>query len=326
MGQLYDASSEQLGFVQEVVNTASTEYKTYENLFFGKLKGVLLQYLLAMLVVGWTVGIVLLACFPRFLLWPLPSSTLNIGKRARRVLLLVAHPDDECMFFGPTLLSLRMQPTIFDLRVLCISSGNADGLGERRKLEMISSCAVLKVLPEHVEVLDHPALQDGHRQEWNQQLLVEIIHQKVKSQEIDIVITFDGYGVSGHPNHSALSRALRAYILRASKHPQSYADLPPVEGWELVSLNIARKYSGVLEICFSTLGWLMSGNKSKIHCFLTPNPLTSVAAMKQHESQWVWFRRLFVVFAAYTYINVLKKIESQQRIVTKTREVGGWTD
>ncbi|CAM6127410.1 unnamed protein product [Calypogeia fissa] len=38
IGQLYDASSEQLGFVQEVANTASIEYKTYENLFFGKLK------------------------------------------------------------------------------------------------------------------------------------------------------------------------------------------------------------------------------------------------------------------------------------------------
>lgn len=40
----------------------------------------------------------------------------------RRVLLITAHPDDECMFFGPTLVALAKA---IDVRiyVLCLSSG-----------------------------------------------------------------------------------------------------------------------------------------------------------------------------------------------------------
>lgn len=39
------------------------------------------------------------------------------------VLLLTAHPDDECMFFGPTLQALR-HPT--RVHVLCLSTGKAE--------------------------------------------------------------------------------------------------------------------------------------------------------------------------------------------------------
>lgn len=40
----------------------------------------------------------------------------------RRVLIVTAHPDDECMFFGPTILSLakRSNCTIY---LLCLSNG-----------------------------------------------------------------------------------------------------------------------------------------------------------------------------------------------------------
>lgn len=40
----------------------------------------------------------------------------------RRVLLVTAHPDDEAMFFGPTILGLLAAGA--DLYLLCLSSGN----------------------------------------------------------------------------------------------------------------------------------------------------------------------------------------------------------
>ncbi|KAL2653497.1 hypothetical protein R1flu_021625 [Riccia fluitans] len=61
---------------------------------------------------------------------------------------------------------------------------------------------------------------------------------------------------------------------------------------ELESVNILRKYSGVLEIFLSTVAWLWSRKEGDGHCFVTPNPLTSVETMKQLKSQWLWFRRL----------------------------------
>jgi N-acetylglucosaminylphosphatidylinositol deacetylase len=73
------------------------------------------------------------------------SSTHAENARTKtNVLLLVAHPDDESMFFGPTLLSLSKLGG-YSIRVICLSTGNADGFGARRKLEMVAACSVLKV-------------------------------------------------------------------------------------------------------------------------------------------------------------------------------------
>lgn len=41
----------------------------------------------------------------------------------RQVLLVIAHPDDECMFFGPTLVSLAKMPDV-RIYVICLSIGN----------------------------------------------------------------------------------------------------------------------------------------------------------------------------------------------------------
>eukprot|EP01048_Picozoa_sp_COSAG05_P013051 COSAG05_NODE_1354_length_5108_cov_24.726692_2_plen_102_part_00 len=57
-----------------------------------------------------------------------------------RILLVTAHPDDETMFFGPMLLSRQPGQKIF---IYCLSTGNADGLGETRKKELMAATAAL---------------------------------------------------------------------------------------------------------------------------------------------------------------------------------------
>jgi hypothetical protein len=72
-----------------------------------------------------------------------------------KVLILIAHPDDECMFFSPTILALTqdLQKQVF---VLSLSNGNFDGLGKIREKELIKSCERLGVPAGRVEVMDHP--------------------------------------------------------------------------------------------------------------------------------------------------------------------------
>lgn len=91
-----------------------------------------------------------------------------------RALILTAHPDDECMFFSPTILSLRKQDV--HVKSLCLSSGmppcstaymhmfilqsvvllgNATGLGAIRSRELIASYRVLGVQETDVTVQDH---------------------------------------------------------------------------------------------------------------------------------------------------------------------------
>lgn len=40
-----------------------------------------------------------------------------------KILLVTAHPDDECMFFGPTLTNLSAKRLKNEIHVLCLSKG-----------------------------------------------------------------------------------------------------------------------------------------------------------------------------------------------------------
>ena len=71
--------------------------------------------------------------------------------------LVTAHPDDEVMFFAPALLCLGEE---FTIHILCLSTGDYDGLGAMRKLELTKACAQLGIPPERVTVIDHDELRD----------------------------------------------------------------------------------------------------------------------------------------------------------------------
>lgn len=78
--------------------------------------------------------------------------------RNKRICLLVAHPDDEAMFFAPTVLALTRPATGNHVKILCLSSGDAAGLGETRKRELVKSGLVLGLRrAEDVFVVDNPA-------------------------------------------------------------------------------------------------------------------------------------------------------------------------
>ncbi|XP_036691327.1 N-acetylglucosaminyl-phosphatidylinositol de-N-acetylase isoform X2 [Balaenoptera musculus] len=70
-----------------------------------------------------------------------------------RTLLVTAHPDDEAMFFAPTVLGLaRLRHQV---SLLCFSSGNYYNQGEIRKKELLQSCDVLGIPPSNVMIIDN---------------------------------------------------------------------------------------------------------------------------------------------------------------------------
>ncbi|KAJ7946147.1 N-acetylglucosaminyl-phosphatidylinositol de-N-acetylase [Quillaja saponaria] len=230
---------------------------------------------------------------------PLRNSFLKAGVHEKRnVLLVIAHPDDESMFFTPTINFLTSRG--HNLHILCLSVGNADGKGDTRKRELYQACAVLKVPIQQVKTLDHPDLQDGFGELWNHSLLAKIIEDEIISHSINLIITFDNYGVSGHCNHRDVHHGVCKLIYDTSQRD--------VEAWELVSTNILRKYSGPVDIWFSVLG-VMQHSSGRMHCLVNEHCRRSFLAMAQHKSQWVWFRKLFVALSSYTYMNTLRKIK-----------------
>ncbi|XP_070335287.1 N-acetylglucosaminyl-phosphatidylinositol de-N-acetylase isoform X2 [Odocoileus virginianus] len=70
-----------------------------------------------------------------------------------RTLLVTAHPDDEAMFFAPTILGLaRLRHQVF---LLCFSAGNYYNQGEIRKKELLQSCDVLGIPPSNVMIIEN---------------------------------------------------------------------------------------------------------------------------------------------------------------------------
>ena len=49
------------------------------------------------------------------------SDAINSSKKKKKVLVLTAHPDDECMFFAPTILRLRKKG--IEVSLLCMTTG-----------------------------------------------------------------------------------------------------------------------------------------------------------------------------------------------------------
>ena len=122
-----------------------------------------------------------------------------------RVALVIAHPDDEAMFFAPTIKELVSEGK--ELTVICFSNGGFDGLGQIRAEELQASCQGLGV--SHVHLIDHPELQDGPKESWSHSLIAQLLQEHQKEGRYGTFITFDDRGVSGHPNHISVHYGVR---------------------------------------------------------------------------------------------------------------------
>ena len=112
---------------------------------------VLVSVLIAVLVTPWNANNIFLDVGDSGEKKPTPL-------QAARILLLTAHPDDEAFFFGPTIVSLASQlkgdSSAGELYSLCLSTGDADGLGDIRKGELVRSLDVLGIAEGRRWVLD----------------------------------------------------------------------------------------------------------------------------------------------------------------------------
>jgi len=166
-------------------------------------------------------------------------------------LLVIAHPDDEIMFFYPTIRSIvgrrrKLESNLSNsnknkkngditssIHILCLSNGNYDLLGKIRHKEMVRACQELKV--DSVEILNDDRLQDGPNECWDRNVISNLvgdyIYKKIPSLSLlpamnknsddrnntistttVNILTFDQKGVSYHPNHVDCCEGVRHFI------------------------------------------------------------------------------------------------------------------
>jgi len=203
-----------------------------------------------------------------------------------RVLFVTSHPDDEVMFFGPTILGLAR--TGCDIFLLVMSPGREKG--HTRKKELYESCRILGIPMSNIIVMRHTKLQDDPTVRWREELVSNIILRHVASLDIDTVVTFDRHGVSGHRNHISLYYAVACFAME-DRERSVYC---------LTTVNLLRKYSSVLDVPMSFLvcPWVFICSVSQWWILQR--------AMMAHWSQYSWFRKLYMAFSRYTLINTLE--------------------
>ena len=218
---------------------------------------------------------------------------MNGHRMSGNSLIVIAHPDDESMFFGPTIVSLMRQRRGREkVYLLCLSIGDYYGEGGTRQREMLDAAAVYGIRENDIIIVDQQNhLKDGNI--WNASVVAGIVHDFVLRHSIVNVITFDEYGVSGHHNHGSVFFGVKR--------------VPGVTVFSLESVSILRKYICILDLPVSLLYNFMMPSKSWVEMASFNDYLTVIrVALFRHESQMVWFRRLYSIFSRYMFINTFQ--------------------
>ncbi|KAG0143654.1 hypothetical protein CROQUDRAFT_96067 [Cronartium quercuum f. sp. fusiforme G11] len=188
-----------------------------------------------------------------------PSSLSN----ADSTLVVVAHPDDECLFFAPVILAATQRAGNHGA-LLVLSSGNHYGLGETRRKELKGSCSELGIRDDRCEVMDISSIQDNPIEWWPVETITKVVSEHIDKWMIDSIVTFDHGGVSGHINHRAVSAAVTQSALStnftrsaaAATFPAASKPAPSL--FVLNSVFLLRKYSGLYDLPLTFLGFVPS--------------------------------------------------------------------
>ena len=189
-------------------------------------------------------------------------------------------------------MNLRDENKLF---LLCLSNGNFAGLGRVREKELEKACRFLK-FNEAPTIIDDPDLQDGMDANWGTGLVADQVTKYLTAKtrlgnehKIDTIITFDEQGMSQHPNHISVWKGVCEVM---SDHQFD------IELLTLITPPLWRKYISYFDI--SLCGY------EHYHLF-TYNYAVSYTALSLHSSQFVWFRKLSIIFSRNTFANSFDK-------------------
>jgi N-acetylglucosaminylphosphatidylinositol deacetylase len=201
--------------------------------------------------------------------------------RNKNIVLLIGHPDDEAMFFGPSLIALASPQNGNKVKIVCLSNGNAIGEGKIREGELYNSARRLGIPKQDVYVKDEPRFQDGGQNDWRPQDIADFLSERFATQVTsqptsrassstleqrtkprphqqhqngkplstfststipDVIVTFDAHGISTHPNHCACYHGATHYLQRHQKEKSS-----PMTLYTLTTSSLLRKYISILD-------------------------------------------------------------------------------
>jgi len=194
----------------------------------------------------------------------------NETRSEPKVLFVIAHPDDESMFFSPTIRALHSRKA--EIYFLCLSTGNFKRNGTRRTQEMNNLLKSLEIPSDH---LKFGSFRDDPKLYWDTDQVKMEIKKAVSHWDINAIISFDKYGVSGHLNHISCYYAIKELETKAVKYKLNSYPTKHAVGLRTRSVS----------------------------------PTFALQMLSEHESQATWWRKLFILSAKHTYLNELIRVK-----------------
>ncbi|PLW34024.1 hypothetical protein PCANC_18846 [Puccinia coronata f. sp. avenae] len=277
-----------------------------------------------------------------------PALFPNSLKEANSTLFVVAHPDDECLFFAPSIVATVTRAKSHGA-LLVMSTGNHYGQGSLRRKELLQSCKELGIREARCDVLDISQIRDDPKTWWPVDRIGKLVNEHVDRWMIDSIVTFDDYGVSGHINHRAVSAsvtelAISIYQKRTTAPAESTTKPPKL--FIVKSVFVLRKYLGLFDLPLSFIRFIppillgpSRQENSPLESFKydakteestieSERRRTSVTkhfergllvsdlngyrtarkAFWSHQSQMVWDRHLYMILSQFMYFNTIERV------------------
>ena len=117
-----------------------------------------------------------------------------------------------------------------------------------------------------------------------------------KNNDIKTIITFDGNGVTKHPNHISCFDGLMYYL---NKYSDEFKN-KNIQVFILESFNFVLQYTWIIPMIkcfFSKYGYISN------------TFFTSYKLMRLYETQFNLLRKFHTILSSYSYFNVFNKIE-----------------
>lgn len=211
-------------------------------------------------------------------IWRLSQNT-GVCLPSDSTLLVIAHPDDESMFFSPFLFN-------FPCKILCLSNGGFAGLGEIRRGEMEKLCRSRGWV---VKMLEYP---DGA--DWDAAQIAKDVLRWSITWKIENIVTFDKFGVSGHKNHKSCHKAVYGIFRKLQATGKRtgiyFLRTETVFRKFIIFFNNSRDVLLTVPVIF---------NKTRVTYFY------GLSNMLYHRSQLSWYRCLYIMFSSYMHANRL---------------------
>ncbi|ORM40050.1 putative N-acetylglucosaminyl-phosphatidylinositol de-N-acetylase [Babesia sp. Xinjiang] len=193
-------------------------------------------------------------------------------------------PNDETLFFTPTLEILRNSPMVSSqdvtIRALVLTRGGSSGPGDKHVLEMEELCFKYNM---QCSVLDVPEILDESRYE-DPEKAIPHIEAYLERHKSDFVITFDRHG--GDHSHIHVNTHNAVAALKKKK--------PDLKVWTLITFNGVERFLPI----YVVMRYLFR----KPSCVYN-TPVEVYRNWKIHGSQRKWYTPLYAFFSSYSYAN-----------------------